>query len=101
MFELEKALYELRYELNNRPSWAGIPLQGILEWCESRSAKTTVMQSIDMVLDTTREFLHQAAALPAASGAGAVRDSWSDGWLPRSYASPLKAGHCVPSISTC
>jgi maltose alpha-D-glucosyltransferase / alpha-amylase len=32
VFELEKALYELRYELGNRPSWAGIPLQGILEW---------------------------------------------------------------------
>jgi len=32
LFELEKALYELRYELTNRPTWAGIPLQGILEW---------------------------------------------------------------------
>ena len=32
LFELEKALYELRYELGNRPSWAGIPLQGIFEW---------------------------------------------------------------------
>jgi maltose alpha-D-glucosyltransferase/alpha-amylase len=32
LFELEKVLYELRYELGNRPSWAGIPLQGILEW---------------------------------------------------------------------
>ncbi len=32
LFELEKALYELRYELTNRPAWAGIPLQGILEW---------------------------------------------------------------------
>ena len=32
LFELEKALYELRYELNNRPTWAGIPLRGILEW---------------------------------------------------------------------
>jgi maltose alpha-D-glucosyltransferase/alpha-amylase len=32
LFELEKALYELRYELGNRPTWAGIPLQGILEW---------------------------------------------------------------------
>jgi maltose alpha-D-glucosyltransferase / alpha-amylase len=32
MFELEKALYELRYEIGNRPAWAGIPLQGILDW---------------------------------------------------------------------
>jgi maltose alpha-D-glucosyltransferase / alpha-amylase len=32
LFELEKALYELRYELGNRPSWVGIPLQGILDW---------------------------------------------------------------------
>jgi len=31
LFELEKALYELRYELGNRPAWAGIPLHGILE----------------------------------------------------------------------
>jgi len=30
LFELEKALYELRYEINNRPDWASIPLQGIL-----------------------------------------------------------------------
>jgi maltose alpha-D-glucosyltransferase/alpha-amylase len=32
LFELEKALYELRYEVGNRPTWAGIPLQGILDW---------------------------------------------------------------------
>jgi maltose alpha-D-glucosyltransferase/alpha-amylase len=31
LFELEKALYELRYEIGNRPSWVGIPLQGILD----------------------------------------------------------------------
>jgi maltose alpha-D-glucosyltransferase/alpha-amylase len=31
LFELEKALYELRYELGNRPGWAGIPLQGVLD----------------------------------------------------------------------
>ncbi len=27
---LEKALYELVYELNNRPTWARIPIAGIL-----------------------------------------------------------------------
>ena len=30
LFTLEKALYELRYELKNRPDWARIPLRGIL-----------------------------------------------------------------------
>jgi len=29
LFELEKALYELRYELDHRPEWVSIPLQGI------------------------------------------------------------------------
>ncbi len=30
VFELEKAVYELRYELNNRPDWVGIPVAGIV-----------------------------------------------------------------------
>ena len=30
LFELEKALYELRYEIGNRPDWVRIPLQGVL-----------------------------------------------------------------------
>ena len=29
LFELEKALYELRYEINNRPDWVHVPLQGL------------------------------------------------------------------------
>jgi maltose alpha-D-glucosyltransferase/alpha-amylase len=37
LFELEKALYELRYEINNRPDWAHIPLQGIDALMESAS----------------------------------------------------------------
>jgi maltose alpha-D-glucosyltransferase/alpha-amylase len=28
---LDKALYELNYELNNRPEWVRIPLWGILD----------------------------------------------------------------------
>ena len=31
VYLLEKALYEMRYELNNRPAWVGIPLAGILQ----------------------------------------------------------------------
>ena len=30
VFELEKAVYELRYELNNRPEWLAIPVAGIV-----------------------------------------------------------------------
>ncbi|GAA4329681.1 maltose alpha-D-glucosyltransferase [Variovorax defluvii] len=30
LFELEKALYELRYELNNRTDWVQVPLQGLI-----------------------------------------------------------------------
>ncbi|MDT8435779.1 MAG: maltose alpha-D-glucosyltransferase [Gemmatimonadota bacterium] len=35
LFLLDKALYELRYELNSRPDWAGIPLRGIRELLEA------------------------------------------------------------------
>jgi maltose alpha-D-glucosyltransferase/alpha-amylase len=31
---MNKALYELGYELNNRPAWLRIPLQGILQLME-------------------------------------------------------------------
>jgi maltose alpha-D-glucosyltransferase/alpha-amylase len=37
-FVLEKALYEVRYDLANRPSWAAIPLEGILEVLDKDSA---------------------------------------------------------------
>ena len=30
VFELEKAVYELRFELNNRPEWLPIPVAGIV-----------------------------------------------------------------------
>ena len=34
VFELEKAVYELRYELHNRPDWVAIPVAGILRMLE-------------------------------------------------------------------
>jgi maltokinase len=37
VFELEKAVYELQYELNNRPDWVGIPVRGIQRLIEETS----------------------------------------------------------------
>jgi maltose alpha-D-glucosyltransferase/alpha-amylase len=34
VYLLEKALYELLYELNTRPGWVGIPLAGLAELAE-------------------------------------------------------------------
>src|SRR4051812_34039210 len=38
---LEKALYELRYELNNRPDWVNIPLEGLQQYCGSEAETAT------------------------------------------------------------
>jgi maltokinase len=35
IFELEKAIYELQYELDNRPDWLPIPVAGIVRLLES------------------------------------------------------------------
>jgi trehalose synthase-fused probable maltokinase len=35
IFELEKAVYELRYEMNNRPDWVRIPVAGIARLLEA------------------------------------------------------------------
>jgi maltose alpha-D-glucosyltransferase/alpha-amylase len=37
LFELEKVLYELRYELNNRPDWIQVPLSGIMAMLEGKA----------------------------------------------------------------
>jgi len=39
---LDKAIYEIGYELNNRPEWTQIPLKGLLELFETeRSSPST------------------------------------------------------------
>jgi maltose alpha-D-glucosyltransferase/alpha-amylase len=34
LFIMDKTFYELRYELNNRPAWARVPLQSIIGMSE-------------------------------------------------------------------
>jgi maltose alpha-D-glucosyltransferase/alpha-amylase len=36
LYLLQKAVYELNYELNNRPDWVGLPLRGVLDILGSR-----------------------------------------------------------------
>jgi maltokinase len=36
LFELEKAVYELRYELDHRPDWVHVPVAGIVRLLEGR-----------------------------------------------------------------
>ena len=38
IYELEKAVYELNYELNNRPDWVEIPVAGIGRLLEVEAA---------------------------------------------------------------
>ncbi len=40
VFELEKAVYELRYELDNRPDWVKIPVAGIARLLEPESTES-------------------------------------------------------------
>lgn len=40
-FMLEKALYEIAYELANRPDWVSIPVRGVLDILNAGDAKTT------------------------------------------------------------
>jgi len=40
LFLIDKALYELRYEINMRPDWVGVPLRGLLALVQTRAVNT-------------------------------------------------------------
>ena len=82
VFELEKAVYELRYELNNRPEWIHIPVAGILRMLEAAAARMssgTRLGDIDLYL--------AARAGTSSSTRSSARTSRDDGvafavWAP-------------------
>ena len=44
-------MYELRYELNNRPDWVRIPVAGIVRLLEARLMSATVDQDIAALVE--------------------------------------------------
>jgi maltose alpha-D-glucosyltransferase/alpha-amylase len=38
-FMLEKAVYELEYELNNRPDWIRLPLKGLMQLLQTEGVR--------------------------------------------------------------
>jgi maltose alpha-D-glucosyltransferase / alpha-amylase len=40
LFLIQKAAYEILYELSNRPSWVDIPLSGLLELIVDEESET-------------------------------------------------------------
>jgi maltose alpha-D-glucosyltransferase/alpha-amylase len=53
---LDKAMYEVNYELNNRPDWLGLPLQGILQMLEAEAEPVeTVAQAAREPEETAKE----------------------------------------------
>jgi maltose alpha-D-glucosyltransferase/alpha-amylase len=38
-YRLDKAMYEIRYELDNRPGWVKIPLKGVLDMMNNISLR--------------------------------------------------------------
>jgi maltose alpha-D-glucosyltransferase/alpha-amylase len=59
---LDKAMYEVNYELNNRPDWLGLPLQGILQMLEAEAEPVeTVAQAAREPEETAKEARGKAA----------------------------------------
>ncbi|BDG01305.1 1,4-alpha-glucan branching protein GlgB [Anaeromyxobacter oryzae] len=99
---MEKALYELAYELNNRPGWVALPLQGIADLVGGGAAARAEDEEATMPAKGSREAPRGAAAREArtargAEGGGAVLPGggpsdadlhlWNEGTNHRAYRS--------------
>ncbi|HET7825642.1 MAG TPA: 1,4-alpha-glucan branching protein GlgB, partial [Anaeromyxobacter sp.] len=92
---VEKALYELAYELNNRPAWVGLPLQGILELTGGDAEAAPGEEQLPMKgsRQTRRAAAREARREPARAdevvakgGPGEMdRHLWNEGTAHRAY----------------
>jgi maltose alpha-D-glucosyltransferase/alpha-amylase len=58
---LYKAIYEVNYELNNRPDWVGLPLQGIVQMLEVEAEPVkTVAEAAQEPEETAKEAREKA-----------------------------------------
>ena len=60
LFTIEKALYEVRYELDNRPDWVQVPLEGLLEllhaaWSDDADMLQTPVDGLAALWSAARE----------------------------------------------
>ena len=100
IFELEKAVYELRYELNNRPDWVRIPVAGIARLLEERRCAMTRPPMSDA---TSRR--SSTATSPTRTGCSA-RTRTNGGVVVRAYRpdasrSTARPDGGEPSSSSC
>ena len=85
---LEKALYEVSYELNARPDWVDIPLRAILELLKDRNPMTT---SAD---PTSRQAVSKPLECPPAELGDQDIYFFNEGTHSRLY--EKLGAHCLP-----
>ena len=72
VFELEKAVYELRYELNNRPDWVAIPVAGILR-APGFGVNETTMSEADQLISRQHANPHGYLGAHPENGSVVIR----------------------------
>ena len=91
VFELEKAVYELDYEIHNRPEWAAIPVAGI-----SRFSRSTRHQRARDMTNQASDIRTRAAHRPdrCADRAGATPRAADR----RARPAPVQRGPAPPAV---
>ncbi len=86
LFFLEKAVYELFYELNNRPDWVVLPLQGIANLLDAKEpAPAGALTTGAEARGTSRSVRPPSVSRGAAEPSSDELRRWSEGTAHRAY----------------